>query len=39
VKIVVAIVCCAIAAFVLLVFAVDRFILAPAPTTAPARTK
>jgi hypothetical protein len=28
-----------VAAFVLLVFVVDRFVLSPAPVTAPARAK
>jgi hypothetical protein len=39
VKIVVMIVCGIIVAFVLLVFAVDRFLLSPTPATAPVRSK
>jgi hypothetical protein len=38
-KIVVALVCGAVIVFLALVFVVDRFILSPAPTTAPVRAK
>jgi hypothetical protein len=38
-KIVLAVVCSIIVAFVLLVFAVDRFLLSPAPASAPVRSK